>query len=115
MDRLEEYCSIIRRILGEHLEYVPKEERVETLAVCDDAGGHYLLVEIGWQPPRRIYSVVFHVRLKDGKIWIEQDWTERGVARELIEAGVPERMIELGFRPPEIKRLIEQAAVATRG
>src|SRR3990172_7175108 len=108
MDRVEEYRSIIRRILGEHLEYTPQEENIETLAVCDDKGGHYLLVEVGWQSPRRIYSVVFHVRLKDGKIWIEQDWTEHSVARELIEAGVPEKMIELGFRPPELKRLIEQ-------
>ena len=56
-------------------------------------------------------SVLFHVRLKDGKIWVEQDWTERGVARDLIAAGVPETMMELGFQPPEIKRLLKQAAV----
>ncbi|MBI4772141.1 MAG: XisI protein [Chloroflexi bacterium] len=111
MDQLERFRSIIRRILGEYLEYIPREEQIETLAVCDDAGGHYLLIEIGWQPPRRIYSVLFHIRLSDGKIRVEQDWTERGVAHDLIAAGVPESVIELGFRPPEIKRLLKQAAV----
>lgn len=56
MGRLEDYQPIIERILGEHLEHVLKEEQVETLGVCDEAGGHYMLLEIGWQPPRRVYS-----------------------------------------------------------
>jgi len=103
MDRLKEYLQIVERIVGGHLEAAPKEEQIETLSVCDRAGGHYLLLEIGWQPPRRVYSVVFHIRLKGGKIWIEQDWTEHGVARELLEAGVPPEAIELGFQPLEMR------------
>jgi hypothetical protein len=114
MDRIEEYRQIIERILGEHLELVPKEDQVETLSVCDTAGGHYLLMEIGWQPPRRIHSVVFHIRLKDGKIWIEQDWTEYGVARELLEAGVPPEVIELGFQPPEMRPHIQLVTTPAR-
>ena len=109
MDRLEDYRRIIRRILAEHLEYGPTETEVETVGVSDETGGHYLLIEIGWQPPRRVYSVVFHLRLKDDKIWIEQDWTKPGLARELLNAGVPAEAIELGFQPPELRPYSELA------
>ena len=57
---------------------------------------------------------MFHVRLKDGKVWIEQDWTEHGVARELLEAGVPPEAIELSFQPPEMRPHIPLGAAASR-
>jgi hypothetical protein len=109
MDRVERYQPIIKRILGEHLEYAEDEEQVETFAICDEEVGHYMLVEIGWQYPQRVYNVVFHIHLRDNKIWIHQDWTEYGVARELIEAGVPSQLIVLGFQPPDIRSQINLA------
>lgn len=107
MGSVGQYKAIIQRILAEHLESMPDEENIETVAVQDDKGGHYMLVEAGWQYPHRIYNVVFHIRLKDGKIWIEQDWTERGVARELLAAGISTDAIELGFQPPQVRPHID--------
>ena len=112
MDRIETYRQIIKRVLGEHLEDNPSDEQIETLGICDDAGGHYILLEVGWQRPRRVHQVVFHARVKDNKIWIEQDWTEGGVARELLAAGVPPEAIELGFQPPDMR---PHNALATMG
>ncbi len=109
MDTLTEYRSIIRRIVGEHLEYEPTEDNIETLALCDDAAGHYMLIEMGWRHPKRIHSLIFHARLKDGKIWIELDRTSPGIARELLNAGVPPEAIELGFQPPEMRPHTELA------
>ena len=103
MDRIKEYQAIIQRILGEHLENTPPEPDIEAISISDEARGHYMLVEIGWQPPRHIHNVVFHLRLKGDQIWIEQDWTEGGVARELIAAGIPIEAIQLGFQPPEMR------------
>lgn len=103
MDRMNHQRQIIERILAEYLEYIPKEENLETLAIQDHDGGHYLLLEMGWTRPRRIYSVIFHIRIKDDKIWIEQDWTEEGVARDLLRAGVPPQDIILGFQPPDMR------------
>jgi XisI protein len=110
LDNLEQYRQIIRRIVCDHVEFATPDDQVETLSICDDANGHYMLVETGWQYPRRIYNVVFHVRLKDGKVLIEQDWTEGGIARELLSAGVPADAIELRFQPPELRLHIELAA-----
>jgi hypothetical protein len=42
--------------------------------------------------------------LIDGKIWIQYDGTEEGVATELLEAGVPKAHIVLGFRHPSERK-----------
>ncbi len=105
---LGNYRRIIERILAEYIENAPEEAQIETIVINDKEGGNYLLMEIGWQPPRRVYHVLFHLRLKeDGKIWVEQDWTETGVARDLLRAGVPAEAIELGFQPPGMRPYIE--------
>jgi len=109
MGKLEHYQTIIERILGEHLEQLPQEDEIEVFALNDRDSGHFMILEVGWQPPQRIYNIVFHIALKDDKIWIEQDMTEYGVARELIEAGIPSEVIELGFQPPEMRPHIDWA------
>jgi len=37
---------------------------------------------------------------KNGKIWIQHDGTERGVANDLVEWGVPKEAIVLAFHAP---------------
>ena len=112
MGTQDTYRDVIRQILARRVKEAPSEPGIETLAICDEAGGHYMLVELGWQPPKRIYNVVVHLRIHDGKIWVEQDWTERGVARDLLEAGVPPGDMELGFQPPEMRPYTELALMA---
>ena len=112
MDTLDHYKIIIERILGEHLEQIPPEDEIEVFALSDKEQGHFMILEIGWQPPRRIYNIIFHIALKDGKIWVEQDMTEYGVARELIEAGISSDDIELGFQPAEMRPHIDWTVTA---
>jgi len=47
--------------------------------------------------------------LRGDKIWIEQDWTEDGIATELMKAGVPPEDIVLAFQEPEVRALGEFA------
>ena len=48
----------------------------------------------------------FHTKrqLIDGKIWIQYDCTEEGVATELLETGVLKAHIVLGFRHPSERK-----------
>ncbi len=69
------------------------------------------MLKTGWAQGRRVRSTVIHVRLRGGKVWIEEDWTEDGVATELLKAGVPNEDIVLAFHPPEMRRFTEFAAV----
>jgi hypothetical protein len=111
MDRLEQYRTDIKRILREHQTYASPEPGIEKRVVADDAGGHYVLLEIGWENLRRLAQMVIYVRLSNDKIWIEVDWTESGVAQDLLEAGISKDDIVLAFHHPD-KRPYTEFAVA---
>jgi hypothetical protein len=50
-----------------------------------------------------------HVDLIDGKFWIQRDGTERGIAQELLDTGVPKDRIVLAFRSPAKRQLTDFA------
>jgi hypothetical protein len=45
---------------------------------------------------------VLHLDIRQGKIWIQHDGTEAGIAEELVKAGIPRDRIVLAFKPPDI-------------
>jgi hypothetical protein len=103
MDKLERYRSLVKQILNQDAQYKPSHGDVEPMVICDEASDHYELMYLGWDPLGRVHSVIVHVRLHNGKIWIEYDGTEYGIARELTDAGVPKEDIVLAFHPPEMR------------
>ena len=68
-----------------------------------------LLVEAGWENGVRIHGTLIHADIVDGKLWIQHDGAEEGIAPELVMAGVPKDRIVLGFRSPEMRKLTEFA------
>jgi len=46
---------------------------------------------------------VLHLDIKDGKIWLQQNTTERRVAHELAAMGVAKEDIILGFQAPYVR------------
>lgn len=112
MDKLNHYKDIIHRLLEDYREWYadPNDLGVDTDIVCDDVHGEYLLMRVGWRGETRVRRPAFYLRLKNGKIWIEEDWTKEGIATELVAAGVPHQDIVLAFNPPEVRHLTEFAA-----
>jgi hypothetical protein len=49
------------------------------------------------------------VRIKNEKIYIEEDWTEECIATELLREGVPKEDIVLAFHDPETRKFTEFA------
>ena len=45
----------------------------------------------------------------DGKVWIQRDGTEQGIAGDLVQAGIPKDHIVLGFHPADIRQHTEYA------
>lgn len=82
---------------------------VETLVLCDMDRGQFQIMNLGWQGKKRICSITLLVRLKNGKIWIEEDWTEEGFACHLIEMGVPNEEMVLAFHPPHLRPMTDFA------
>jgi len=68
---------------------------------------------VGWQGIRRVHGCLVHVDIIDGKLWIQRDGTEHGIALDLLEAGVPGEQIVLAFRPPELRSFGALASAKT--
>ena len=112
MDKITRYRELIKQMLSEYADAVAKhlENGVETILVFDETRDHYAWMKVGWNKRHRVYGTTLHVRLKKDKIWIEQDWTEDGIATDLLRAGVPHDDIVLGFCDPERRDETEFAA-----
>ncbi|BAZ21134.1 XisI protein [Kalymmatonema gypsitolerans NIES-4073] len=52
---------------------------------------------------------MLHLDIIDGKIWVQQDGTEVGIANKLVEIGVPKHDIVLGIDPPKMRQYTEFA------
>ncbi|MFP4441116.1 MAG: XisI protein [Chloroflexaceae bacterium] len=111
MDKLDQYRTIIKNILEADAHYKPSHGDIDPIIIFDEQHDHYQLMYLGWDRPRRVHAVIVHLRLHDGKIWIEYNGTAEGVAQALLDAGVPKEDIVLAFHPPE-KRPFTGFAVA---
>jgi len=65
---------------------------------------------VGWDATGRVHYVIVHLRLKDGKVLIEKDGIEYGVAQDLQEAGIPAEDIVTAWRRPPRARVEETLA-----
>ncbi len=110
MDRLKRYREIVQEVLTEYHQLNEKSgSTIESALAFDEVKDQYLLLLMGWRKDERIKSVMIHVRLKDDKIWIEEDWTEDGVATDLLQKGIAREEIVLAFHPPHVRQYTEFA------
>lgn len=100
MDKLTRYRQYICDILEEYAQYKSSYGEVESELIIYPAQDHYQLMSIGWIKDERIHGCILHIDIKDGKIWIQHDGTEEGIANRLVELGVPKSDIVLAFHPP---------------
>jgi hypothetical protein len=109
MDPLSAYRQAVERVLTAYtkIPYAHGELRCE--ALFDREHDRYALVTLGWNAGKRVHFVLVQTDIIDGKIWIEKDNTEDGVAPELVEAGIPKAHIVLAFRPPDVRKHTDYA------
>jgi hypothetical protein len=110
MDPRDSWRDTIERILSEHAAVPYRYGDVRTEVVFDRRRDSYLVVDTGWAGGQRMYGTILHVDIRDGKVWIQHDATDRPVADDLVAAGIPRESIVLGFRAPEVRRLTGFAA-----
>lgn len=103
MDKLEQYRQIIRETLNPYVDISYANIDAINQSVFDPQTDRYLIVSVGWGKEGRVYSCLIHVDIEKGKVWIQQDGTQDGIANELVQAGIPKEDIVLGFHEPEIR------------
>lgn len=117
MDTLEQYRQLIRNVLIEHTKIPYSNSDVQFETVFDGEQDRYLIMILGREPAydfsptvtRRVHGCLIHVDIIDGKIWIQRDGTEEGVAMDFVRAGVPKDKIVLGFKSEEMRKDTEFA------
>ena len=98
-----DYREAVERVLTEYAQFLTTDAETVCETVFDRVNDRYLMVEIGWENGYRIYGPLLHVDICGGKLWIQHDGTEDGVAGELMAAGVPKEHIVLAFRPASLR------------
>ncbi len=86
MDKLTEYPKLIKRILSEYIELCNRRE-------------HFM-------------DMTVYVHIRGNKFWIEEDWTEEGIATDLVRAGVATEDIVLTFHEPKMRHYTDFAVAS---
>ncbi|MBA3945509.1 MAG: XisI protein [Herpetosiphonaceae bacterium] len=103
METLTTYRTIIRKLLQHYATYQPARGEIEIETILDETNDHYELMYTGWNGPYRLHGSVLHLDIRNGKVWIQYDGTEEGIAEELVAAGIPRDQIVLAFKAPDIR------------
>lgn len=111
MDTLDHYRQLIRNLLTEYTRIPYAHGDIQIEPVFDAESDRYLLVILGRENDKRVHGCLAHIDIINGKLWIQRDGTERGLANELVNAGVSKEQIVLGFRSAELRKHTEFAIV----
>ncbi|MGK7942942.1 MAG: element excision factor XisI family protein [Microcystaceae cyanobacterium] len=92
------YGDILTKVLRKESKTKLLLKSLNLSAVCDQESGQFLIIMTGWEQEKWINTILFHARLSNGKIVIEDDNFEEGLTPLLIKAGIPSADIlhELG-------------------
>lgn len=110
---VEQYRQYIRQLLTERAQRAtvqPNAQEYEIQTLFDTEQDHYQLLHVGWRGNKRDFGCILHLDIKAGKIWIQHDGTEEGIANRLVEMGVPKQDIILAFHEPYIRQFTEFGA-----
>ncbi len=111
MDKIKKYRQTIIEILNNYKEILNRRENppIESFFIFDEQNDNYTWLKFGWQDGSRVETITAFIRIIDGKIYIEEDLTERGIAADLMEKGISPKEIVLAFQKPEKRKLTEFA------
>jgi hypothetical protein len=99
MDSTAKQRDIVKQTILDLAQFRPSHGNIRLDPVFDEANDRYALMQVGWDRGRRIKGNLVYITLRDGKVYIEYDGIESGVANELIARGIPEDQIVLAFVP----------------
>jgi XisI protein len=81
-------------------------DRVVSVPIFDEMRDQYLVLCYGWRGQERVYWVVLHLEIVEGKVWIQRNQTEVDVEAELMALGIAEKDLVRGLVPPDYRALV---------
>jgi hypothetical protein len=112
MADIDDYRRIVQSVLAPFAERQYAYGDIHNELVFDTVRDRYLVVSVGFDYRGvRVDACLVHIDIIDGKVWLQRDNTSDIVADQLIECGVPQSDIVLGFHPPDLRAVSGFAAV----
>ncbi|WP_310587671.1 XisI protein [Fibrella rubiginis] len=68
--------------------------------MIDTERDHYQILTIGWEDGKRVYYPIFHLDIRNDKIWVQEDATDYDLVGELERHGIAKSDIVLAFHAP---------------
>lgn len=111
MEKLNSYRKIIQDTLTEYQQWAAgaNQPGVQQCLSFDESRDHYFWFHVGWNQKERDFGVTVYIRIEQGKVWVEEDWTKQGIVNDLLEAVMSPEDIVLGFHHPSKRALTEFA------
>jgi hypothetical protein len=113
MDRIANYRALIIKAITESYYYrfpLPYPH-LDRIFLRDETNDYYMLYEVGWKGNKPVENTILLVRIKEGKIWIDVDWTEDGIVTDLLRFGVPPSDIVQAWVHPDLRETPEPLLV----
>ena len=102
----QRYAAVVTQVLRRAAVDQPRLQSLRISAVCDAIAGQFLMIATGWEKGNWLNTILFHARLQDGKVIIEEDNVEAGLSGELIAAGIlPEDLLS-SEEPLQVDRAV---------
>lgn len=113
MATLEHLRSAVIQVLEElyHYNTYRQEKDIFSEMILDKERDHYLLLDVGWKGKQYIYDPFIHIDIKDGKIWLQRNFTDVDLGEKLTAMGVKKEDIILGLHSPFMRQFSDYGAV----
>ena len=97
MDKSLKYAEILSNVLRKESAIQPSLQNIKISAVCDSVSGQFLIIATGWEKEIWTNTILFHARLVNDKVVVEDDNFEEGLTNALIQAGISPEDIVTGL------------------
>ncbi len=102
--KIEVYQAIIIKLLEEYADsFNQSPKSIEAKLIFDFERHSFQVLNVGWRNGEYYFYVVFHLEIKNNKVWINENRTDLLMAQMLVEQGIPKTDIVLGLQSPETR------------
>jgi XisI protein len=91
MDKIKKYSKTVREILEVLATRIPvNAPTLKKHLVIDDNKNEYILVSLGRHKDKYNYTILAHLEIKNGKIFIHEESVDPSIFERLTDKGIPE-------------------------
>lgn len=91
------YKEAVKQFLFEYASIPSASETFRYEVIADDKQDRYCLLRFGWENKKWTHHCLFHFDIVDGKIMVQQNWTDLKIEEELEALGVKKSDIVPGL------------------